>query len=207
MGPPVRENMPKLAGWSSGFPQHASELVSFYDKFLADGGKLASQFVDALEKVFQSRPMTLNHGDFNCGNVWQSKSKSTDYSFGDWQMFEMAPIGLDVESLLVTLGNGDQVTKLMDKYHSGLPSEIQTAYTRSHLQDDFKGQLVIVAVIIVAIMAGQLDPSSMPEQKFQFCWNILWPKAFFNFGNLFRDLKVPDFAQSLVDGKYNNYGS
>jgi len=66
---------------------------------------------------------------------------------------------------------------------------------------------VVVAVIIVAIMAGQLDPSSMPEEKFGFCWNILWPKAFFNFGSLFTDLKVPDFAQSLVDGKYDNYSA
>lgn len=204
--PPVRQNMPALAGWDS-FPAHATELVDFYDKFLADGGALATRFVDALEKVFQSRPMTLNHGDFNCGNVWQSKAKATEYSFGDWQMYEMAPIGLDVESLLVTLGDGIKVTTLMDKYHAGLPKEIQAEYSRSHLQDDFKGQLVIVAVIIVAIMAGQLDPSSMPEQKFGFCWKILWPKALFNFGNLFRDLKVPDFASSLVAGNYNNCNS
>merc|ERR1711966_610044 len=68
--PPVRDNMPRLAGWDTDvfpvFPQHAAELVGFYDEFLADGGALAGLFIDALEKVFQSRPMTLNHGDFNC---------------------------------------------------------------------------------------------------------------------------------------------
>lgn len=197
--PPVKANMPALAGWDA-FPSHATELVSFYDNFLANGGSLASRFIDALEKVFQSRPMTLNHGDFNCGNIWQNKAKPSQYSYGDWQMYEMAPIGLDIESLLVTLGDGDKVTKLMDKYHAGLPINIQQEYSRSQLQDDFKGQLVVVAIIIVAIMAGQLDPSGMPEAKFGFCWKILWPKAFFNFGNLFRDLQVPDFARSLVDG-------
>lgn len=197
--PPVKANMPALAGWDA-FPSHARELVSFYDNFLANGGNLASRFIDALEKVFQSRPMTLNHGDFNCGNIWQNKAKPSQYSYGDWQMYEMAPIGLDIESLLVTLGDGDKVTKLMDKYHAGLPINIQQEYSRSQLQDDFKGQLVVVAIIIVAIMAGQLDPSGMPEAKFGFCWKILWPKAFFNFGNLFRDLQVPDFARSLVDG-------
>jgi hypothetical protein len=202
--PPVRDNMPKLAGWDNGFPAHAKDLVGFYDSFLADGGSLASRYIDALEKVLQSRPMTLNHGDLNCGNVWQDKARPTEYSFGDWQMYEMAPIGLDIESLLVTLGDGGKVTTLMDKYHAGLPSNIQTEYSRSQLQDDFKGQLVVVAIIIVAIMAGQLDPSSMPEQKFGFCWKILWPKAFFNFGNLFRDLQVPEFARTLVDGKYTN---
>lgn len=206
--PPVKENMPKLSaaatGWASGFPDHATELVKFYDDFLGNEGALATRYIDVLEKVFQSRPMTLNHGDFNCGNVWQNKARNTEYSFADWQMYEMAPIGCDVESLLVTLGDGNKVTTLMDKYHSGLPSNIQSAYSRSQLQDDFKGALVVISFVIVPIMAGQLDPTSMPEQKSYFCWNILWPKAFFNFGNLFKDLKVADFARSLVDGKYNN---
>lgn len=139
----------------------------------------------------------MNHGDFNCGNVWQNKADPSSYCFADWQLMEMAPIGLDIESMLITLGDGKVVTDLMDKYHAGLPEEIKAAYTRDNLQDDFKGQLVIVAIIIVAIMAGQLDTSKMDAGKAYFCWKILWPKAFKNFGNLFADLKVLDFIESL----------
>merc|ERR1719456_2072185 len=118
--------MPALSGWDA-FPDHTTELVQFYDTYLADEGRYANLFIDALEKVWQSRPMTLNHGDFNCGNVWRKLSGDPEYSFADWQMYEMAPIGLDVESLLVTLGNGNKVTTLMDKYHAGLPDNIKNA--------------------------------------------------------------------------------
>jgi hypothetical protein len=202
--PPVKENMPKLSEFEGGaFPKYAEQLVKFYDEYLADNGKKASQFVDALEKLWKTRPMTLNHGDFNCGNVWQKKEdpSPTSFVFADWQMYEMAPIGLDIESMLITLGSthgGKVVTELMDKYHSGLPAEVQSDYTRVQLQVDFKGQLVIVSLIIVAIMAGQLDTSAMPPEKSYFCWKMLWPRALNNFGTLFADLEVMEFVETIM---------
>lgn len=203
--PPVKGAMPTEAysAFEGGkFPAYAEKLVQFYDKYLADNGALASKFVDALEKLWKTRPMTLNHGDFNCGNVWQKKegAAADSYIFADWQMYEMAPIGLDIESMLITLGSthgGKVVTELMDKYHAGLPDEVKKEYTRDHLQEDFKGQLVIVSMIIVAIMAGQLDTSGMPPEKSYFCWKMLWPRALNNFGTLFADLGVTEFVEAL----------
>ena len=42
-----------------------------------------------MNKVFQSRPMTIIHGDLNSGNFWVNKADDQKYLLADWQAVRM----------------------------------------------------------------------------------------------------------------------
>jgi hypothetical protein len=207
--PTVRATMPQLAGWGSSFPPEFSEMVDFIDGYVGDFEKY-SRLGDVIEKIQQSRPMTLIHGDLNCGNVWRNKMRHDDFLFADWQMLKMAPIGLEFGTLLLimpdnTAVSGDKTVELIRTYHARLPSEIREEYTFSQLHDDFKMQLITITLGISLLLAGQLDPSSMPALKYEFTWKSFWPSVFRRLNQLYVDEGAKEFARQLVEGEYGNW--
>eukprot|EP00660_Eupelagonema_oceanica_P017061 gene17061-19664_t len=52
--------------------------------------------------------MTLIHGDFNCGNVWNSRAPDGGFLFADFQLTQMGPIGFDFLTMFM-LSDKDQV--------------------------------------------------------------------------------------------------
>eukprot|EP00660_Eupelagonema_oceanica_P005855 gene5855-24013_t len=98
------------------------------------------EMFDGAVKVLQTRPMTLIHGDFNCGNVWNSRAPDGGFLFADFQLTQMGPIGFDFLTMFM-LSDKDQVEQgkaiaLMRKYHAALPAQIQAEYPLSQMYDD-----------------------------------------------------------------------
>lgn len=98
--------MPVLSGWCEydatgtrtknvngtdhGFPEMWNRTVEMYDKLAADNGKAALTMLDGVNKVFQSKPMTVIHGDLNSGNFWVNKKDDQKYLLADWQAVRFA---------------------------------------------------------------------------------------------------------------------
>merc|ERR1711890_196472 len=71
--PLVRSTFPQLAGWGAEFPPEFSEMIAFVDRF-AEDPEMHQCLFHAIEKIAQSRPMTLVHGDLNCGNFGRARA-------------------------------------------------------------------------------------------------------------------------------------
>jgi len=207
--PTVRATMPQLAGWGSSFPPEFSGMVDFIDHYVADLEK-SECLSDVIEEIQKSRPMTLIHGDLNCGNVWRSKSQPDKFLFADWQLLKMAPVGFEFSTMLLILPDdtavrGDRVAELLRAYHARLPSEMREEYTYSQLHDDLKIHCASLILGVSVIMAGQLDPSSMPAEKHEFTWKSFWPSVFRRLNQLFVDEGIEEFTRQLVEGEYGNF--
>jgi hypothetical protein len=206
--PPVCEAMPGLAGWGSEWPAEFSELLDFVNGLVGNFEKF-ERLHNIIGDILNKRPMTLVHGDLNAGNIWKKKSNPKELLYCDWQMTRMGPPGFDFGIMLVVLPNGpsgEETTELMQTYHNALPEPLRKEYTLSQLRDDFKTQVIQLMFGIPFVMVGQLDPSCMDATKFEFTWKSYWPAVWRRFVQLYRDEGIKEFAQQLLDGRYNNFG-
>jgi len=85
--------------------------------------------------------------------------------------------------------------------HSFATPEIGKGY------DDFKMQVIGILLGISIILAGQLDPSSMPAEKYEFTWKRFWPSVFRRLKQLYTHEGIKEFTSQLVNGEYSNYGN
>lgn len=92
-------------------------------------------------------------------------------------------------------------------YHAGLPAAIREEYPLSQLRDDFRLQLMSIMLGLSIILAGQLDPASMPAEKYEFTWKNFWPSVFRRLNQLYAEEGIQEFARQLVEGEYHNYGN
>jgi len=198
--PAVRAKLPELAGWGTTWPAEFNKMLDFIDRFSLNGEEY-SRLTDAIEKLQQSRPMTLIHGDLNAGNIWKSKANAEDLVFTDFQLMKMAPIGFDFGIMLVVLPNGpsaDETTELMRAYHEKLPSEIREEYTYTMLRDDFRCQALGLMISVVMVSVGQLDPASMDSTKYEFTWKSYWPSVYRRFLQLYQEEDLEGLAAQLL---------
>ena len=66
------------------------------DEMCANNAAKAKTFVDNLEAVWNTRPLTLCHGDMNPGNIWRQKDKGQEeFVIGDWQLVAKWPVAWD----------------------------------------------------------------------------------------------------------------
>jgi len=199
--PAVRAKLPDLAGWeNSVWPAEFDKMLDFIDRFSLNGDEY-SRLTDEIEKLQQSRPMTLVHGDLNAGNIWKNKTNAEDLVFTDFQLLKMAPIGFDFGIMLVVLPNGpsgEETTALMRAYHEKLPLEIREEYTYDMLRDDFRCQALSLMMSVVMVSFGQLDPSSMDSAKYEFTWKSYWPSVYRRFLQLYQDEDLEGHAAKLL---------
>merc|ERR1712093_632605 len=186
------------------WPAEFDEMLNFIDRFSLNGEEY-SRLTDEIEKLQQSRPMTLVHGDLNAGNVWKSKANAKDLVFTDFQLMRMAPIGFDFGTMLVILPNGpsgEETTALMHAYREKLPSEIRDEYTYTMLRDDFRCQALGFTIGLALLSIAQLDPSSMDPTKYEFTWKSYWPAVYQRLLQLYHDEDLENFAAQLLQGDY-----
>ena len=99
----------------------------------ADNNRRIDAYMNKIEVDLGSRPMTLCHGDFNCGNFWESKEKPGVYNIADWQLLKMSPIVLDFVTPFATIET-DEFTDgkwkqfLLDCYKAYEGTPIETEY-------------------------------------------------------------------------------
>jgi len=201
--PLINEAMPRLSGWGE-WPREFKEMLDFIDFFARNFAEYECM-CNTMDEMMNTRPMTLVHGDLNAGNVWK-KSSGLDEQlmYADWQMFKMAPAGYDLGTMLVVLSGGpnnEEMTDLFQTYHNALPTELRKEYTYVHMCEDFKCQIFQLMFGILAVMMGQLDPSSMDASKFEFTWKSYWPSVWRRLLQLFEDQGIDDFSKQLLGGR------
>ena len=77
-------------------PPSYSDFLPFMDEMCANNAEKAKTFVDNLEAVWNTRPLTLCHGDMNPGNIWRQKDKGQEeFVIGDWQLVAKWPVAWD----------------------------------------------------------------------------------------------------------------
>jgi len=199
--PMVRSAFPKLAGWGTEFPHEFDEMIDFVDRSAANMD-MTTSLVDAIDKIMQSRPMTLVHGDLNCGNVWKNKNNPMgELLFSDWQILQMSPAALDFGTMLVMLSHGPtraETLQLMKTYHDGLPMDMQEEYTLEQLHHDYRMFVIFIMVLWPALLAGQVDPSSMSAEKHQFTWTQFWPPIYRRLLQLYNEECLGELAIHLL---------
>jgi len=199
--PTVRSAFPKLAGWGTEFPHEFDGMIDFLDRFAANVD-MTTRLVDAMEKIMQSRPMTLVHGDLNCGNVWKNKNNPMgELLFSDWQILQMCPAVLDFGTMLVMLPHGPtraETLQLMKTYHDGLPMDMQEEYTLEQLHHDYRMFVIFIMVLWPALLAGQVDPSSMSAEKHKFTWTQFWPPIYRRLLQLYNEESLGELAIHLL---------
>jgi hypothetical protein len=204
--PAVRAKVPELAGWGTTWPAEFNKMLSFIDRFALNHEEY-SHLTAEMEKLHQSRPMTLIHGDLNAGNIWKSKANAEDLVFTDFQLLKMAPIGFDFGIMLVILPqgpSGEETTALMHAYLEKLPSEIREEYTYTMLRDDFRCQALDFMVGLAVVSIGQLDPASMDATKYEFTWKSYWPSVYQRLLQLYHDEDLENFAAQLLRVDYRS---
>jgi thiamine kinase-like enzyme len=95
------------------------------------------------QKILDSRPFTMCHGDMRSDNLFQRKDK-TGYRVIDWQTYSMSPPGVEMHQLLGAsmskLEDYAQLPTIMRAYlaelHSLCPAA--RAYTFEMLWEDFR---------------------------------------------------------------------
>jgi len=205
--PMVRDAMPALAGWGDSWPAEFKPMIDLIDR-INTNPEVDKKFVGMMERVHQSRPKTLCHGDLNAGNTWVRKTNRDEILMTDWQNIGMAPIGFDFGLMLIVLPSGptfEEKSAMMKVYHDSLPEHIRNEYPLSQLEDDFRCQIAFYMTNVVLVMAGQMDPSVMDAAKFEFTWKTYWAGMYRRFLGFFNDEKIHDLCCQLIDGTYDNF--
>merc|ERR550532_3171845 len=200
--PTVRSAFPKLAGWGTEFPHEFDEMIDFVDRFAANMD-MTTRLMDAMSKIVQSRPMTLVHGDLNCGNVWKNKNNPMgEFLFSDWQILQMSPAAYDFGTMLVILPHGPtraETLQLMKTHHDGLPMDMQEEYTLEQFHEDYRMFVLLMVVLLPTFLAGQVDPSSMDAEKHKFTWTQFWPPIYRRLLQLYKEESLEELASHLLD--------
>ena len=179
--PKVRAALLERQGWTS-FPDVWHDTLELVDTVAADNGKLMPRWYNLTMEVFNSRPMTLLHGDFHAGNQWMSKADPSTFLIADWQLMRMGPIGLDLSPVfmgsdLAENGESDAFLRTYcDALHAACPAA-KAAYPYEALVTDVTLGCVVFAVTIAVFASGTLD-ESLPQEKQDFFWKSWWPLCF-----------------------------
>ena len=227
--PPVRENLPLLAGWIKknesgeviekkydtkfGFPPAWDAAIEL-NELITNDPTIGVGLWENLNKALSSRPQTWAHGDYNAGNVWQHKTDRSKFCVADWQGMRMAPIGIDMFTMFCCSDafqddSGDNLYfKLMESYYEKLKSRvsgIEETYPLQHFKDDVLCYAHCFSMGVTVLMAGQLA-AEMPAEKKKFTWEIFWPTAYKRYCDYLNTCDGVQFTKDLADGKYSNFG-
>ena len=121
------------------------------DEMCANNADKAKTFVDNLEAVWNTRPLTLCHGDMNPGNIWRQKDKGQEeFVIGDWQLVAKWPVAWDFVLLFLCTQGLDIKVRCSQRFPAAYRNqlvadltEMSFAYSQGCLAD-YHAELVRV---------------------------------------------------------------
>ena len=146
-------------------------------------------------------PQTLCHGDFNCGNFWESKARKGEYSIADWQVMKMSPIVLDFVTPFSTIevsdvADGKWKGFIEDCYKQYHGTPIETDYPIQTFIHDWKLMTIGFWSFVVPLLTGAV--ALPPGDKRDFAWEKFYPVAGGRFCSLYKDLQLWDVAKEYI---------
>jgi len=186
-------------------PSEWQYYFDFMEWMSADNNRRMDAFMNMMEAELADRPMTLCHGDFNCGNFWESKEKPGVYNIADWQLLKMSPIVLDFVTPFATIET-DEFTGgkwkqfLLDCYKAYDGTPIATEYPMDMFIHDWKLLQIGFWSFVVPILAGAA--SLPPGDKRDFTWQKFFPVAGGRFCTLTQELDLWKVARDFLGDEY-----
>jgi len=135
------------------------------------------ELFDEFNKILDSRPKTLLHGDLRSDNIFRHRTDKTKFKYIDWQALGAAPPGVEfvqmAHAALEPASEEARIFEVIDAYLAELHAQNPAAksYTREMLVQDFNMGMIMFTCMLVPTLTDILKPQA-PDSPL---WQLLKP--------------------------------